>query len=129
MRYLYSGKDIIYKAVTLLINHITVFINHINVFNNHINKPRHAKTCLRAYADSERPDQPAHPRSPIRAINRIIGYSIMHDWKTSVSNTWRMMFSVNLRILTLFEGTLFAMRDQNDKVVKFYYRATMNFKQ
>ena len=29
--------------------------------------PRHEKTCLRAYADSEGPDQPAHPRNLIRA--------------------------------------------------------------
>ena len=26
-------------------------------------RPRHEKTCLQAYADSEDPDQPAHPRS------------------------------------------------------------------
>ena len=30
--------------------------------------PRYAKTCLRAYADSESPDQIAHPRSLIRAL-------------------------------------------------------------
>ena len=30
--------------------------------------PRHAKTCLRAYADSEGPDQTAHPRSMLRAF-------------------------------------------------------------
>ena len=29
---------------------------------------RHAKTCLWVYADSEGPDQPAHPRSLIRAF-------------------------------------------------------------
>ena len=28
----------------------------------------HGKTCLRAYADSEGPDQTAHPRSLIRAF-------------------------------------------------------------
>ena len=31
-------------------------------------KPCHTKTCLRAYAESEDPDQPAHPRSLIRAF-------------------------------------------------------------
>ena len=31
------------------------------------NGPRHVKTCLLAYAESEDPDQPAHPRSLIRA--------------------------------------------------------------
>ena len=30
--------------------------------------PRHAKMCLRAFAYSEGPDQPAHPRSLIRAF-------------------------------------------------------------
>ena len=30
--------------------------------------PSHAKTCLRAYAESGGPDQPAHPRSLIRAF-------------------------------------------------------------
>ena len=30
--------------------------------------PRHAKTCLSAYADSEGPDQPAHPHILIRAF-------------------------------------------------------------
>ena len=30
------------------------------------NGPCQAKTCIRAYADSEGPDQPAHPRSLIR---------------------------------------------------------------
>ena len=30
--------------------------------------PRHAKTCLRVHADSEGPDQTAHPRSLIRAF-------------------------------------------------------------
>ena len=28
----------------------------------------HVKTCLRAYADNADPDQPAHPRSLIRAF-------------------------------------------------------------
>ena len=30
--------------------------------------PCYAKTCLWAYADSEGPDQPAHPRSLIRTF-------------------------------------------------------------
>ena len=30
--------------------------------------PHHAKKCLRVYAKSEGPDQPAHPRSQIRAF-------------------------------------------------------------
>ena len=42
--------------------------------------PHHAKTCLLAYADSEDPDQTAHPRSlisgPSLSANRIIGYKM-----------------------------------------------------
>ena len=33
-----------------------------------INWPRRAKTCLRAYADSEGPDQHVHSHSLIRAL-------------------------------------------------------------
>ena len=33
-----------------------------------IYRPRQVRTCLRAYADSESPDQPAHPRSLIMAF-------------------------------------------------------------
>ena len=46
-----------------------------------LNGPRHAKTCLRAYADMEGTDQTAHPRSLIRAFAvpyRIIGYYRMY---------------------------------------------------
>ena len=48
------------------------------------NRPHHAKTCLRAYADSEGSDQTAHPRSLIRVFpvaNRIIGYYRKYDWR------------------------------------------------
>ena len=36
--------------------------------NYDIHGPRHAKTCLRAYADSEGPDNPSHPHGLIRAF-------------------------------------------------------------
>ena len=42
-----------------------------------LNGPPYAKTCLRAYADSEVQDQPAHLRSLSKAFvvaTRIIGY-------------------------------------------------------
>ena len=45
--------------------------------DKYLDWPRHAKTCLRAYSDSEGPDQPAHPRRLIRpslSANKIIGY-------------------------------------------------------
>ena len=38
------------------------------ITQNSIYGPCHAKTCLRAYADRDVPDQPAHPRSLIRAL-------------------------------------------------------------
>ena len=37
--------------------------------NDFILGPRRARTCLRVYADIEGPDQPAHPRSLIRAFH------------------------------------------------------------
>ena len=47
--------------------------------------PRHAKTCLRAYADTEGPDQPVHLHTligPSLSANRIIGYYRM-SWMES----------------------------------------------
>ena len=42
--------------------------------------PSHAKPCLRAYADSEGPDQTAHPRSLIRAFTvRKQNHSILQN--------------------------------------------------
>ena len=52
-----------------------------------INGPRHAKTGLRTYADSEGPGQPAHTRSLIMnftVANRIIGYYRMYEWEANV---------------------------------------------
>ena len=37
-------------------------------FYNQTVGPDHVKTCLRAYTDSEGPDQPAHPRSLIKGF-------------------------------------------------------------
>ena len=42
-------------------------------------EPRHTETCLRAYSDSEGPDQTAHPRSliwgfAVRRQNHLILY-------------------------------------------------------
>ena len=46
--------------------------------------PSHAKTCHRAYADSESPDQPAHPRSLIRIFaNKIIGHYRIYQWRVN----------------------------------------------
>ena len=46
-------------------------------------KPRYAKTCLQAYVDSEGPDQPAHPRSLIRAFT--VRYQ--HHWTLQYVST------------------------------------------
>ena len=45
------------------------FFSHSIKMLFHIIWSRSAKTCLRACADSEDPDQPAHPRSLIRAFD------------------------------------------------------------
>ena len=48
-----------------------IFLNpkeYIIVTKSVTGRPRYAKTCPRAYAESEGPDQPAHPRSLIRAF-------------------------------------------------------------
>ena len=47
---------------------------------------RHAKTSLQAYADSEGPDQPAHPRSLIRAFavrKRMSRHSGSYQWRAN----------------------------------------------
>ena len=45
-------------------------------------RSRHAKKCIRAYADSEGQDQPAHPRSLIRAFavrySGVIGRTLLN---------------------------------------------------
>ena len=48
------------------------------------------ETYLRAYADSDGPDQPAHP------LNRNIGYHRMYQWRANAQN---------LCILHMFEDT------------------------
>ena len=55
-----KNNDIIFTFQTIL-NLAAKLITLANLC-----EPRRAKTCLRAYAHSEGPDQPAHPRSLIR---------------------------------------------------------------
>ena len=46
--------------------------------------PRHAKICLRAYADSDGPDQPALSAQSNQGIHcspTEIVYSIMYEWR------------------------------------------------
>ena len=72
-------------------------------------RPCHAITCLRAYADSECPDQPAHPRSTIGislSDNKIIRYYIIYEWEAKVG--WYIAHAqndMNLCSLRMFEGT------------------------
>ena len=75
--------------------------------------PPSAKTCLRAYADSEGPDQPAHPRSLIRAFavrkqNHWIQQNVSMESKGK-DDTLRMR-RMTVRILSMLEGTFFAWR-------------------
>ena len=42
---------------------------------------RHAKMCLRAYADSESLDQPVHQCSPLLSACRTVGYYGLYQWK------------------------------------------------
>ena len=39
--------------------------------------------CLREYADSEGPDQPAVSSGPPLSANRIVGYCSMHEWRAN----------------------------------------------
>ena len=65
--------------------------------------------CLRAYADSEGPDQPAHPRSligPLLSANRIIGYYRMFQWRANFRmRPCACQDYANLRKLRMLEGT------------------------
>ena len=76
-------------------------------------KPRPAKTCLRAYVDSEGLDQPAHSHSLIRVLlstNRIIGHYRMCQWgaKKKSDETLRMgRKNLNLCILRMLKDTIF----------------------
>ena len=68
--------------------------------------PRHAKTCLQAYADSKGPYQPVHLHSLIRpslSTNRIIEYCRMNEWPV-----WYLAHTqvdLNWCILHMFKGT------------------------
>ena len=71
--------------------------------------PRHAKTCLRAYAGSEGPVQPAHPHSligPLLSANGNISLNRIYRWKASARMRLRMHgMNLNLCILCMFEDT------------------------
>ena len=45
--------------------YLSCIIKHKSI---NISGPRYINKCLRAYADSEAPDQPAHPRSLIKTF-------------------------------------------------------------
>ena len=80
---------------------------------------RHAKTCLRANADTKGPDQPAHLRSLIRALTA--------RWHNNwiLQNVWmeskyfaHAQNGLNLHILRMFEGT-FSLEAAHVDVVAF----------
>ena len=78
------------------------------------NGPRHAKTCLRAYADSEVPDQPAH--------NRIISYCRCMNGECMLG--WYLRMQRMIRICAyciLSEVFFFAWRGPNITYILFLY--------
>ena len=66
------------KSKQFYMGYLSQFL--FNVKGRHINHvcwPRQAKTCIRAYANSDGPDQPAHPQvwsGPSLSADRIIRY-------------------------------------------------------
>ena len=69
----------------------------------------HAKTCLRAYADSEGPDQPAHSHSLIRAFvvrkqNHWLLQNVSMESKC-LDETVYVQDDVNPHILRMLEAT------------------------
>ena len=54
--------------------------SHSRSWNTH--GPRHVKACLRAYADSEGPDHPAHPHSLIRI------FTVRQQNHWTLQNVW-----------------------------------------
>ena len=64
---LMSEAASIFRDVITLIIIIIIIIIKITV-KDRLNGSNHAEACLRAYADSKGPDQPAHSRSLIRAF-------------------------------------------------------------
>ena len=77
-----------------------------DILNPLLNVPCHEKKCLRAYADSKSPDQPAHPCSLIMAS--LVRQHI--HWTNECINgeQWPGWYfaqdDLNLRILRMFEG-------------------------
>ena len=73
--------------------------------------PRHAQTFLRAYAGIESPDQPAHPRSLIRAfavrlLNSWILLNVSMESKCPDETLRMRAMNLNLCILHMSEDTL-----------------------
>ena len=82
----------------------------------------HAKTCLRAYADSEGLGQPAHPRNLIRAfVVRKQNHWILHNVSIEQMPGWDFTYvqdGVNSHMLRMFEGT------PGPKVIKLFSCST-----
>ena len=90
--------------------------------------PRHAKTCLQAYADSEDPDQPAHARSLIRifTVRWQNHWIIQNVWMNGKDpdDTLRMRRMIWMRILRMFEGT-FSLEEAQLTHSQTYYTRTI----
>ena len=86
--------------------------------------PRHAKTCLRAYSDSEIPDELAYLPWTAHSMsaNRITGYYGMYDWDANAR--MRLCACVGWREITYFVNArrhFFACRSPPDLVQSLNY--------
>ena len=71
-------------------------------------EPRQAKTCLRAHADCEGPDQPDIRTvriGPLLTANRIIGHSRMYQWQAMASKCPDKTLGMLLITLPMLEDT------------------------
>ena len=86
-----------------------------------IHGPRHVKTCLRAYADSEGPETLAHPRSLMRALAvRTYNHHMLLDVSMEIKcpdQTMHVQDDVNPHNSHMLGATFFVWRGPH-----YYYR-------
>ena len=94
-----------------------------------IHGPRHAKTPVRAYADSEGPDQPVHPHSLI--VNLKSAKKIMKSTESNCQDETLRMRRTNLYmgILRMLKHTVFYRQTLQKKFLQYssIYEKTVNF--
>ena len=70
--------------------------------------PRHAITCIRAYPDSENPDQPAHPRTDhgfLCLLTESLGTAECTNGEQRTGILCACAGYLNLYVLRMLEGT------------------------